>query len=270
MDFACPKCKGELTLDGNTKKCKNNHCFDRAKAGYYNLLLGARGGTHGDNTEMVEARRSFLSRGFYAPLADKISSLVKDVLPRGGCVLDAGCGEGYYTDKVEKALFERDGESNVLGFDISRDAVKCAHRRNAAISLAVATAYDMPIKDASLDVIFNVFSPLAIGEVRRVLCRGGKFIMAYPGPDHLFGLKSVIYATPYKNEPEEAGIEGFKLISHETLKYDIKLDTPEDIRALFMMTPYAYRTSKEDRERVLLLPSVTTEVEFIIDTYEKM
>ena len=61
MDFACPKCKGALMLLGNTKKCENGHSYDRAKAGYYNLLLGAGGGTHGDNAEMVEARRAFLS-----------------------------------------------------------------------------------------------------------------------------------------------------------------------------------------------------------------
>ena len=78
MDFACPKCKEKLLLDGNTKKCINNHCFDRAKAGYYNLLLGVGGGTHGDKAEMVEARRAFLSRGYYEPLADKLAALVTD------------------------------------------------------------------------------------------------------------------------------------------------------------------------------------------------
>jgi 23S rRNA (guanine745-N1)-methyltransferase len=98
MDFACPKCKGELVLDGNTKKCKNNHCFDRAKAGYYNLLLGAKGGTHGDNADMVEARRDFLSRGYYEPLADRLAAIVTDLTPVCGAVLDAGSGEGYYTD----------------------------------------------------------------------------------------------------------------------------------------------------------------------------
>ena len=65
MDFACPKCKGVLTLLENTKRCPLGHCFDRAKAGYYNLLLGVGGGTHGDNAEMVEARRAFLGRGYY-------------------------------------------------------------------------------------------------------------------------------------------------------------------------------------------------------------
>ena len=270
MDFACPKCKGELILDTNTKKCKNNHCFDKAKAGYYNLLLGVGGGTHGDNAEMVDARRAFLSRGFYEPLAHRLAELVTLHTPVCGCVLDAGCGEGYYTDKVETWLRDRDGDSNVLAFDISRDAVKYAARRNRAISLAVATSYDMPLADGSVDTVFNAFSPLAISEVSRVLKVGGRFVMVYPGREHLFGLKSVIYKTPYKNEPEEVGLDGFKLLSHETLSYTLKLNTEGDIRALFMMTPYAYRTSHEDRERVLSLSEVTTEVEFVIDVYEKI
>lgn len=270
MDFACPKCKGELVLDGNSKKCKNNHSFDRAKAGYYNLLLGVGGGVHGDNAEMVEARRDFLSRGYYEPLAQKLSALVTELTPVFGCVLDAGCGEGYYTDRVESKLRERDSRSNVLAFDISRDAVKHAARRNRALSLAVATSYDMPLSDGSVDTVFNAFSPLALSEVRRVLHTGGRFVMVYPGRDHLFGLKSLIYKTPYKNEPADTSIEGFKLLSHEVLAYRIELDTRDAIRSLFMMTPYAYRTSSKDRERVLALSEVSTEVEFIIDSYEKI
>lgn len=270
MDFACPKCKGELTLDLNTKKCKNNHAFDRAKAGYYNLLLGAGGGTHGDNADMVLARRDFLSRGYYEPLADRLAALVADVTPHGGCVLDAGCGEGYYTDKIERALALRDSRSNVLAFDISRDAVKNAAKRNRAISLAVATSYDMPLGDGTVDTVFNAFSPLAIPEVLRVLRTGGRFVMVYPGRDHLFGLKSLIYKTPYKNEPQDTTLDGFKLLSHDTLSYVIRLDNGDAIRSLFMMTPYAYRTSREDRERVLSLSEVSTEVEFIIDVYEKI
>ena len=270
MDFACPKCKGELVLDTNTKRCKNNHSFDRAKAGYYNLLLGVGGGTHGDNADMVEARRDFLSRGLYEPLADRLATLVTDFTPTGGCVLDAGCGEGYYTDKVEHSLRARDGESNVLAYDISRDAVKLAAKRNRNLSLAVATSYDMPLADGSVDTVFNAFSPLAISEVMRVLHTGGRFVMVYPGSDHLFGLKSIIYKTPYKNQPQDTDIDGFKHLLHERLSYRISMDTPEAIRSLFMMTPYAYRTSSEDRERVLSLSEVSTEVEFMIDVYEKI
>ena len=269
MDFVCPKCKGALTLLGNSKRCDGGHTYDRAKAGYYNLLLGVGGGTHGDNAEMVEARREFLSAGHYRPLADRIAALVLEHTPTGGGVLDAGCGEGYYTDIVENALFERDGRSNLIAFDISRDAVKYSAKRNKRISFAVATSYDMPVADSSVDTVYNAFSPLAISEVSRVLKDGGKFIMIYPGADHLFGLKSVIYKTPYKNEHEDTAIEGFELVSYEEMKYDVALRSGAEVRSLFMMTPYAYRTSKEDRERVLSLESLVTEAEFCIAVYRK-
>ena len=269
MDFACPKCKGALTLLENTKKCLSGHSYDRAKAGYYNLLLGVGGGVHGDNAEMVEARRDFLSRGYYRPLADRVAALVCEHTPALGCVLDAGCGEGYYTDIIERALDERDGGTNLLAFDISRDAVKNAVKRNKHISYAVATSYDMPLADESVDTVYNVFSPLAVNEVSRILKKGGKFIMIYPGADHLFTLKSAIYKTPYKNEHRDSHIDGFESVSYEVLRYDINLDSADAVRSLFMMTPYAYRTGKEERERVLSLDSFVTEAEFCIAVYEK-
>ncbi len=270
MDFACPKCKSALTSVGQAcKKCINNHSYDRARAGYFNLLLGVRGGTHGDNLDMVEARRDFLSRGYYSRLSERLAELVSEVTPRFACVLDSGCGEGYYTSRIEEILTERDGTSNVLAFDISKYAVKHAVRRNKNISYAVASSYDMPLADASVDTVYNAFSPLALDETARVLKRGGKFIFVYPGREHLFTLKSCIYTTPYKNEPEDTELAGFTLISHETLKYDIELNDSVAIRSLFMMTPYAYRTSKEGREKVLSLDSLCTEAEFCIAVYEK-
>jgi 23S rRNA (guanine745-N1)-methyltransferase len=93
--------------------------------------------------------------------------------------------------------------------------------------------------------------------------------MAIPGRDHLFGLKEIAYATPYKNEPGEPEILGFELIESENLKYTLKLDGAEKIRSLFMMTPYAYRTPRESRDRVLSLDKLTTEVEFEIFVYKK-
>ena len=270
MDFACPKCKGALTLLENTKRCPSGHCFDRAKAGYYNLLLGVGGGTHGDNAEMVEARRAFLSRGYYKRLADRLAEVVLAHAPTGACVLDAGCGEGYYTDIIERSLYLRDGESNLLAFDISRDAVKNSAKLNKRVSHAVATSYDMPLADSSVDTLYNAFSPLALDEVRRVLKIGGAFIMVYPGENHLFGLKSVIYKTPYKNEHTDTAIEDFELISYEELRYDVNLEDNAAVRSLFMMTPYAYRTGREDRERVLSLESLVTEAEFCIAVYRKI
>ena len=93
--------------------------------------------------------------------------------------------------------------------------------------------------------------------------------MVIPGEEHLYGLKAKVYDTPYKNEVADTALEGFSLVSSEELKYELNLDTESDIRALFMMTPYAYRTNEKGRERVLALKTLKTYAHFIILTYRK-
>ena len=269
MDFICPKCRGELVTVGNSKKCALGHSFDMAREGYYNLLLERGGGVHGDNPEMVKARREFLALGLYERLARKVAELVLFNTVRGGTVLDAGLGEGYYTDIIERALFMRDMESCVLGFDISKDAVRLAAKKNKRLKLAVASAYKMPLSGGAIDTAVNIFSPLAEDEIKRVLRVGGKFIMVYPAENHLFGLKEKIYERPYKNAPLGDELSGFKLLSHERLCYNITLGSKDEVQSLFMMTPYAYRTPPRARARVLALTSVECEADFYINVYEK-
>ncbi len=270
MKFVCPKCGEKLNIEESRAVCQNGHSYDRAKGGYYNLLLSQKGGTHGDNKEMVLARRAFLSAGYYAPLARYVATQVMEYTPAFGSVLDAGAGEGYYTDFIERSLYERDGESHVSAFDISKDAVREIGKKNPRISLAVAGSYHMPIADSSVDTVVNTFSPLALSETLRVLKSGGHFIMAIPGENHLFGLKNAIYETPYKNAVDDTALDGFELIEDEPLSYKIRLDSPESVRDLFMMTPYAYRTRPADREKILALTSLETEVDFRVFVYKKI
>ena len=76
MFFVCPKCKGKLIIkDTGAAVCGAGHSYDKSRFGYYNLLLGGSGGDHGDNREMVKARREFLGSGFYEPLASSIAEL---------------------------------------------------------------------------------------------------------------------------------------------------------------------------------------------------
>ena len=268
MLFVCPKCQKSLFVKDGACVCENSHSYDRAKDGYYNLLLG-NGGIHGDNREMVDARRKFLSLGHYRPLADMVSALVLEKTPTGGVVLDSGSGEGYYTDIAESALRERDDKTRVFGFDISKDAVKRAARRNSHVTYAVASSYHMPIADGSVDTLFNIFSPLAADETLRVLKRGGHFIMAIPGEEHLFDLKAAIYDTPYKNTVEDTKLSGFELVGCDRLDYMMKLSATEEISALFMMTPYAYRTSPQNKAKISALEELNCRAQFIILTYKK-
>ena len=268
MLFLCPKCMGELAEQDGRAVCKQGHSYDRCRAGYYNLLLSNKSSVHGDNKAMVAARRDFLGRDFYRPLADAIAdALLTRALPLPR-VLDAGAGEGYYTDIVERALRARDGSSRVSAFDISKDAVREAAKKNPNVSFAVAGSYAMPIASGSVDALINIFSPLALSETQRVLRSGGLFVMAIPDTDHLFELKSAIYDTPYKNTVSDTTLDGFSLVSDRELKYNMPLER-DALLSLFAMTPYAYRTSPENAARVYALPRLDTTAHFRVLVYEK-
>ena len=265
MIFVCPKCKGKLNREEGRAVCASGHGFDRSRYGYYNLLLSSAGGVHGDNADMVAARREFLSYGYYEPLREALAEAVSTYAGEDTVLVDAGCGEGERIAEVLSAY----PRTRVGAFDISKDAARRAARRLAGAEVAVAGSYHMPLADGSVDIVINTFSPLAADETRRVLRGGGHFIMAIPAEEHLFGLKSAVYDTPYKNTVESTELEGFALVGKKELKYEINLDTGAKIRSLFMMTPYAYRTSAEGRERVLSLDSLSTDAHFLILIYER-
>lgn len=270
MKFVCPVCSGVFEKkDSGALVCENGHSFDRGRDGYYNLLLSSSSSVHGDNKEMLKARRDFLNTGAYLPLANEICSRILSDMPKGGALLDAGCGEGYYTDIFERAIRLRDGKSSVFALDVSKDAVRLAAKRNHAIGLAVASVYKIPAKDSSFDAVVSIFSPLAREEIYRVLKPGGIYIMAIPDRLHLFGLKSVLYERPYENEPQPTELMGFELYGEGHVAYSLELDTNEKIMGLFKMTPYAYRTPKEAAERLASLESLECRAEFIVLSYKK-
>ena len=259
---------GKLNItEGGSARCERGHSYDRSRQGYYNLLLSERGGVHGDNKDMVLARREFLATGAYSRLAELLAERCSELLGVGGVLLDAGCGEGYYTTVVGEKC--KDKCAKIAVFDISKDAVREAAKKKCADFYAVASSYKIPLADSSVDLVLNTFSPQAADETRRVLKPGGYFVMAIPAEEHLFGLKSAIYENPYKNDVADTAIESFTLISQDELKYTLELNTPSEIRALFMMTPYAYRTKKEDREKIFALNKLNTQAHFLVLTYRK-
>ncbi|MBQ4071144.1 MAG: methyltransferase domain-containing protein [Clostridia bacterium] len=268
MLFVCPKCMQKLNTEEGRAVCERGHSYDRSRHGYYNLLLSGSGGTHGDNREMVLARRAFLDTGAYSPLADKLAELVSRHLVPGGVLLDVGMGEGYYTAHIAARLDETGVPYTLLGFDISKDAARYAAKRVRG-TVAVASAYRMPLASSSVDLALNVFSPLAHSELCRTVKSGGRFIMAIPNRRHLFGLKRELYREPYENEVAADVLGGFKLLERTELSYEITLGSSEQIQSLFMMTPYAYRTPPTAREHLGSLDTLTTEVEFIIFVYER-
>ena len=94
--------------------------------------------------------------------------------------------------------------------------------------------------------------------------------MAIPSENHLWELKQAIYETPYKNQVKPYELDGFTLIDKERITYDMELRSQEDVQSLFSMTPYFYRTSPAQKERLDKLCSICTKADFELLIYRKI
>lgn len=252
------------TEDGKVCRCNGvrSHCFDFARSGY--LHLGGSHAGEGDLKEAIQARSAFLDTGYYQILADKLHEIL-DGIP-SQTVLDAGCGEGYYTNRFAE-------DRTVLGIDLSRAgidrAAKRAKQSGSGAGFAVASIFEIPVLDASLDAVANIFAPCAEEEFCRVLKPGGYLILVGAGERHLMGLKKALYDNPYAN-PGRADLP--KQMEHiQTLRVrsEITVTGQEMISALFSMTPYYWRTSPKDRAKLDRCEKLTTEIDFDIFLFRK-
>lgn len=262
----CPVCGAAVRQEGRSLFCggPRRHCFDLAKEGYVNLAPSAAAGG-GDDAGLIRARTAFLSAGHYAPLAERICDILTARVP-GGTVVDAGCGEGYYSCEMAA------NGLHVLGVDLSKNGIRHAAKnpvgRAGNALFAVAGIFTLPVADAAADAVVSLFAPVAEQEFLRVLKPGGILILAGAGPDHLLDLKRVLYDTPYQNQPRADAPTAMELLSEERLAFSMDLDA-EALGALFAMTPYYYRTSKEGRERLAALERLQVGAEVDVAVYRK-
>ncbi len=266
----CPNCGSPLTPMDGTLGCRQGHRFDLAASGYCNLLLGKKAGElTGDNREMVAARRQFLDSGAYAPLREALCRLTLSLAPDPVRLLDAGCGEGYYTRAVTEALVSSGRTVEALGADISKAAANYAAKRDKRTRYITASSYRLPVSDHCADLILSLFAPAPPEEFTRVLAPGGRVILAVPGTEHLWELKAAIYDEPYENREDKHALPGFRQTGREKLTYPVHLNGPDLIRALFSMTPYIHRTGKESMDRLRALREIDLTLSFLLLTFEK-
>ena len=282
----CPVCGAPMGVDSNGRSLAcggtvsdrnpkgKTHLFDGGAGGYVNLAPNHSGG--GDSKEAVRARTSFLRSGYYAPAAEAIIALVSEFTPQNGLVLDAGCGEGYYSNCVAEEGFA------VLGVDLSKfaadTAAKTARRermnreQESSTLYAVGSVFELPVVDEAFDTVTNIFAPCAPAEYARVLKSGGRLIVAGAGERHLFGLKELIYDDPCLNDPRRdlpAEGDGLRLLEVRNVTFTVTVDDPDHRTALFSMTPYYWRTSREGHSRLATAETLVTEVSFNLHIYEK-
>lgn len=286
LPWKCPVCGENMTCHTGGEQgkpqnliCPNRHSFDIARQGYVNLLLPQKRGAAlpGDNTDMVRARTAFLSGGYYEPFSNGINALAAEALDgvKSPVLADAGCGEGYYTGRLCRFLLEKYPDVSILGGDLSKDAVlhgaKCARAEGIEgnVSYTAASLFEMPLQSGVCDGILNLFAPVADAEFARLLKPGGFLLMAVPAERHLFGLKAAVYENPYENEVRRDTLKHFTLKEVRRVSYEMTLRTREDIAALFLMTPYYWKTSRTDREKLDQLDTLRTEAAFDLLLYRK-
>lgn len=264
-NYRCPICQLPLKLRASHFSCQNNHCFDVAKEGYVNLLpvQQKRSKEPGDNKAMVNARRAFLEQGYYQPLIERLVSLYSQYGRAAGNVLDAGCGEGYYT-----AQHKTDSNA-VYGVDIAKEAIKKASKKYKDCHFSVATLSHLPFDNDHFDWLYSIYAPILEAEFTRVLKSDGYLLTVTPAEKHLFELKSLIYRSAVEHDAERAPIQNLSLVIEEKLSYSMTVKTGSDLINLLSMTPFAFKASEETKAQLENTLNFTCQADFLIRLYKK-
>ncbi|MCI6958133.1 MAG: methyltransferase domain-containing protein [Candidatus Faecousia sp.] len=246
MELICPLCGEMLKKTEKSLICPNRHSFDIARQGYVHLLpvQSKHSSSPGDTREQVVSRRRFLEEGYYAPIARAVTRAALDAGIQGE-ILDVGCGEGYYGAQLAEAL-----GCPLTGVDISKEAVRCAAGKYKGHTWLCASAAHLPVEDGSVSLLTALFSVTLPGEFRRVLREDGYFIQVLAAPDHLLGLKGIIYdrltEKPKDSVPE---LPGFTLVKTEPIRFSFTVEG-EQVQNLLAMTPHVYRIGPRGAARL--------------------
>ncbi len=278
-NLVCPIDGAQLEPHEKQLVCENGHVFDISRQGYVNLLPVQHKRTKhpGDSKVMVSARTQFLNSGIYQAISNKLNELVHSLMAAAEetCILDAGCGEGYYFDALLKYLSNKKGDNKLsfIGLDISKEAIVQANRRNKQISWVVGTNRKPPVADESIDIVLCLFGFLSVQGFNKILKPGGKIVLVDPGPMHLKELREIIYPEVKKQDNSDSSqtdIAGFSLIQSETLQFKTMVSSNEQINHLLVMTPHFYRASKTGKEIASALGELVITVDVTFRVFEKV
>lgn len=261
--FACPICRENLTLVESSLKCENRHSFDLAKFGYVNLAPQIKQSANYDK-ENFQNRQQILEAGFYQAILEAVSDLLSNS-KNAKTILDIGCGEGFYSRKLQ----ESHSDKTFYAFDISKDSVQIASKSepNWAVNWFVGDLARLPIKDASMDILLDIFSPANYGEFRRVLSKDGILIKVIPTENHLKEIRQKVQDQltnkDYSNQDIKNHFqEHFTILSSQTASLT-KTITADQLQALLSMTPLLFHVdqSKIDWSQ---LTEITIEAEILV------
>lgn len=252
--LACPHDGLALAPGPDGLRCAAGHNFDVSRRGYADLLplRWKPSRAPGDDAAMVAARRRVLDAGLFEPVADAVLAAVREALPdldeAPAALVDAGCGEGWYTARLRAALRDPvDGPGTrigaFVGTDISKPAVTLAARRDADVAWAVANNVRLPVLRGAAGIVTSLFGFETWEPWALLQRRGQRVIVASAGPDHLVELRALVYdevrrhGAPDDGAARQAGYARVKEVRVHGARHCTGLGG--DVLA---MTPHAHRT----------------------------
>jgi len=263
-------CSRILELRENGLHCAAGHHFDRARAGYWNLLQpqDTKSRRAGDSDEAVLARRRWLDGGHMNGLLSFLRSWLAahpdghadDQIDR---VIDLGCGEGYFG----AALFA-EPKFSYCGIDLSKRAIKLAARRWPQATWVMANADRfLPAADRSVRRVVSLFGRRPISEIERVLADDGEVLVAVPAEDDLIELRSEVQQAGHRRRRWEMIVDqfsaaGFACRMHQnwTEQIDLDRDAVHDAAA---MSYRGVRHSQQERLQSLDAMEVTVSADLL-------
>lgn len=273
--FKCPLCKANMvTVDKNSVKCVNKHCFDISKKGYVNLLNSNTKTIY--DKELFESRHEIYNSNVYDYLIEEIKSIIKNYTLNkySNYILDAGCGEGYFLNKLSEDE-EINNRCKLIGIDIAKEGISIATRGENEIIWCISDLANLPLQDSKFNIILNILSPANYKEFARVLSNGGIVVKIVPESNYLKEIRTSIQKDIKNSDYNNKNIiDVFK--KHLDLIYDNRINYKTNInvlnlRNLVKMTPLT--SSLHEKELLRLLESdisyITIDLRVIVGTIKK-
>ncbi|NMS88466.1 methyltransferase domain-containing protein [Clostridioides difficile] len=273
--FKCPLCKENMAeVDKNSVKCVNKHCFDISKKGYVNLLNSNTKTIY--DKELFESRHEIYNSNVYDYLIEEIKSIIKNCTLNkySNYILDAGCGEGYFLNKLYEDE-EINNRCKLIGIDIAKEGISIATREENEIIWCISDLANLPLQDSKFDIILNVLSPANYKEFTRVLSNAGIVVKIVPESNYLKEIRTSIQKNIKNSDYDNKNIvDVFK--KHLDLIYDNRINYKTNINVLNLsnlikMTPL---TSSLDEEDILMLlesgiSDITIDLRVMVGTIKK-
>ena len=278
--LACPIDGLALEVNGQDLACARKHNYNVSRYGYVNLLpVGLKPSKDpGDSRAMVEARRAVLDNGMFEPLAhvltDVVCSEARSIESRRPLLVDAGCGEGYYTDALQTALSEHSDVANfaVLGVDISKWAITAAARRYANAAWAVGNNKRLPVLEHSANIITSLFGFATWQPWAELQAAGQIVVTANAGPQHLIELRELVYDRVRIHsvaDDAEAKAAGYQRTGECRIEFIRAIDESDISSKVLMMTPHGHRVAATTRTSLDIAAISKLSIDVLIRVYQR-